>query len=183
MRKSVKLGVTGVLATAVVGGGVAGTYAALDGAGARSGTARPVAAAEKAAPAVRQDVRLVKAGTSTTKLASKAPGYKCIKADRYHVYQTVTGSKHYEWHAILEYCYNGKKVKLSRAYHRLAKAQFNVDDQSFDTRPLFNKAHSQLTILFYGKVAWTTPWGSGFNYPKIQYRVTANGKYTIKFWK
>ncbi|MFG2006450.1 hypothetical protein ACGFNU_45625 [Spirillospora sp. NPDC048911] len=132
----------------------------------------------------QQSVYAAETGGSVKSVASAKRGEKCKVADRYIVYKTVIGLRHYDWHSSVKYCWNKKKVRIIRASSYLKRADLNVKEEKNSPRIVFNKKHSAATVLISSEVEWSTPWGSGFNHPKAQYRMWAiNGAYTYKPWK
>jgi len=120
---------------------------------------------------------------TVTEVASVMAGYQCKQSDRYHSYHSKFGAKLVEWHAVIKFCYNGKKVKLIRAGAYPKNVADNIGIDPATIRKVWNKKHSRVTVLISSKIENTNPWGwSGYRYPRTQFQASANGALSVKQW-
>lgn len=177
--------VLGLAGAVLAAGGLVGAGLAVVEAGDGSqALAAPVSAGAPTAAgtvATTDSAAITQTGT-LTRAGSAKRGYKCFKADRYHVFNDRQNIKVYEWHGVIQYCANGKRVKGGSVSHYLKlKRPYALWDISFKKSSKYNKSRSKWYVTLKGKVE-----RSGnpdiYDTPKISFTVRAkDGRYTVTF--
>lgn len=116
------------------------------------------------------------------------PGSKCSRADRYTVYRSLSGARHFDWHMWTRWCYRKGQIVGPPTYGdyvaRYDGWTVNLKDpirKSVEYGPnrvnadVDLQGHVQICIVKYGCY--------GNYYPHTRYHLGNNGSYQIQQWK